>query len=156
MSTIPQTERWFFLDGRLHRALTVNRAANYVKAYDYIDHRVKMYKWDETLHAKEKAYSVVEASAFVNRKPRTLRFYINEEIMVPSGYAQRGERKPMYFFSKQDVLQLREAIDEYSRRKPYGRTPLPTREQVRSMLAVGSVLYIKDGEDFIPVWEARF
>lgn len=156
MEPLKSKDKWFFLNGVLHRALAINRFDNYVKAFDYDDHRVKMYKWDDTIHSKERAFGLKEVAEFINRKPRTMRFYIEKGIATPSGIAQRGQRKPIYYFTKQDVLELRDAVEEYSSNAPYGRIPLPTREQLRSMLSAGSVLYIKDGEDFVPVWEAKF
>lgn len=148
-------DSWFFLNDVLHRALAVNRQKNYVKALDYEDDRVKMYRWDETIQIKEKAYTVIETGEFINRKPRTVRFYINEGLVVPSGKAARGNRKPKYFFTRKDIMQLRDTVEEYSA-QAYGPIPLPSREQLRSMLAVGSILYVKSGDDFVPVWQAKF
>lgn len=155
MSDYPDRENWFFLDGVLHRALAINRVRNYVKAFDYSDERVKMYKWDEVLHSKEKAYSIAQVSEFINRKPRTIRYYIKEGMIEPTGIAKRG-KLPLYFFNKHDIMKMRDMVEEYSKNAPWGQIPLPTREQLRSMLTSGSVLYIKDGDEFVPVWKAKF
>jgi len=155
LTTRRHKSQWFFLDGTLYRSLAINTQDNYVKAYDYTDHRVKMFKWDETLHAKEKAYGLEKAGEMLNRKVRTMRFYIKEGIIQPTGVAQRGNRKPIYFMTKNDILEARDTIEQYSK-KTYGRVPIPTREQLRSMLTAGSILYIKDGDDFVPVWQAKF
>lgn len=155
MKGVSSKDAWFFLDNVLHRALAINRQKNYIKALNYEEDRVKMYRWDETLQLKERAYTLSEVADFINRAPRTIRFYIKEGIALPSGKAARGNRMPKYFFTRQDIMELRDAVDEYSERS-YGKIPIPSREQLRSMLAAGSILYVKDGDDFVPVWQAKF
>lgn len=147
---------WFFLGEDLHRVLAINRIENYVKAYSYTEERVKYYKWDEILQIKEPAYSGVEVGELINRSPRTMRHYIKQGVIEATAIGQRKNGINRYFYNKRDVMRVRDAVEEFAKGGRRGVKPLPTREQLRNMLAVGGVLYLKDGDDFVPVWEAKF
>lgn len=150
------SSNWFFLGEELYRVLAINRIENYVKAYSYAEERVKYYKWDEILQIKEAAYSNAQVGELINRTPRTMRHYIKVGVIKPTATGQRKKGIDRYFYNKRDVMRVRDAVEEYAKGGRRGVKPLPTREQLRNMLAVGGVLYLKDGDDFVPVWEARF
>jgi hypothetical protein len=147
---------WFFLDGSIHRVLGQNRRKNYVKTFDYKEGRVKMYTWEELFHAKEKAYPLTDVGKFVNRTKQTIRNYIHAGLFTPSGRVETPGGRIMWFFSAKDVMELRDFVANHTRSNKWYWKVVPTREQVRSMLEVNSVMYIKDGDDYIPVWESKF
>ena len=147
---------WFFLDGKIHRILADSHKGNYVKAFDYSEGRVKMYEWESLLHEKETAYSLTEASKFVNRKRRTLKSYVTDGLFIPSGVVVTKNGRRFYFYSNKDIMDLRDFIARHTRNNKWYWMPVPTREQVRTMLEVGSVMYIKDGDDYVPVWQSKF
>lgn len=152
----------FFLNGHLHRVLHVNRAKDLVTAYDYVERKKKVYIWSDVKRNKQNAFTITEAAELVDRHRDVVKDYIKDgKIDVPQQeHALHNEAPGRYFFSEDDMMALRDfmATIHIGRPRKDGRTTnnrVPTREEMRAMVQSGRILYIKEKDEFVPVWRAE-
>lgn len=152
----------FFLNDHLHKVIHKNRALNQITAYDFVDCKVKVYPKSEVERMKQNAFSVREASEMLNRSKKLILALVIDGTL---GYAQREHsmktKKPgMYFFSEDGMMSARDYFASVHRGRPRkdGRITsymVPTREEMRAMTESGRILYVKENNEFVPVWRAQ-
>lgn len=148
-------KRWFFLNGDLYRYISANRAQNTLKAYCYTDHRPKMLTLSEAKRYRKPAFDIANASQMLNRAKRTIYYYIEHGFVKPSGKSDppNNPNTGKWWFTDDDILELRDAIFENSMGAK-APIPLPTREEVLAMTRTKKMLYVQEGDQFVPVWRA--
>lgn len=150
-----ENKDWFFLDGHLYRYMTSNRRENTLKAFDYTEQRVKVLTLSEAKRNRQAAFDTAQVSKMLNRSQRTLYYYMSEGLFVPSGRSYRPGKyyNTKWWYSEDDVLELRDVIFEHSRT---AKAPmkLPTREEVRAMVRTKKMIYVQEGDDYVPIWRA--
>lgn len=152
--------RFFFLNGHLHKVLRVNRSQDLVTAYDFIEHRAKVYPWSDVKRKMQHAFTISEAAKLVDRhRDRIVRYIRNGEIKEPQREYNLDTKEPYrYFFSEDDMLELHEymASLHIGRPRKDGRVTnnrTPSRDHMRAIIKKQEILYVKDGDEFIPVWK---
>lgn len=152
--------RFFFLNDHLHKVLHVSRAQDLVTAYDFMEHRAKVYPWADVKRKMQNAYTISQAAKLVGRhRDRIVRYIRSGDIKEPQREYNLDTKEPYrYFFSEDDMMELHEfmASLHIGRPRKDGRITnnmLPTREQFKSLIKTNNVLYIKDGDEFVPVWK---
>ena len=158
---MPPRIKRFFLDDHLHRVIHQNKARNVLTAYDFVDHKIKVYPYSEVEAQKENAFSLKEVGRMLNRNRVSLmRYFERLGWDVQHEYSLDTGIKGAFFLSETQVMKLRDFMSTVHRGRPRkdGRTTcskVPTREEVRSMVQSGRVLYVKENDEFVPVWKAR-
>lgn len=150
-----ENKQWFFLDGDLHRYISSHRAKNQMKAFNYREQKVKVLTLSEAKKYRQNAFSISQVASILNRSRRTIYWYIETGKFLPSGKAHRPTKtsNTKWWYSEDDVIELRDVIYEQSLRAPVQRK-LPSRDEVRTMVKTKKMLYVQQGEQFVPVWEA--
>jgi len=152
----------FFLNGHLHRVLHSARAKNEITAFDFIEGKIKVYPYSEVQRKKQNAIKVNQLASMLNRHRKTIHRHIQEgNIPRPQQeYAIHSGKPGTFFFSEDDAMEVREffATLHYGRPREDGKnTPyrVPTREELRSMVDSGKILYVKENDEFVPIWRAQ-
>lgn len=152
----------FFINGELHKVLRINRGEDLVHSWSYPQEKRVIYVWSETQKKMQRAFSISEVSAMLDRHPVVIRKYIldGEIQQIQKTYSLDGRKKPgKYFFSEDDVR----SFHEYLCTKNLGRPrkdgilvqyPLPSRSELEAMLRQDTIVYVKDkAGEFMPVWK---
>lgn len=157
-----KNQRQFFLNGNLHKILHVSRARDLLTAYDFAEHKTKVYPWSDVQRRRQNAFTLTQAAELIDRHRDRLKEYIEKgHIPEPQReYTISTGRPGRYFFSEDDMMDLRDfmATIHIGRPRKDGKVTnnrVPTREELRAMMQSGRVLYVKENEEFVPVWKAR-
>jgi hypothetical protein len=152
----------FFLNEHLHRVIHTARPKNELTAFDFIDGKIKVYPYSEVQKRKQNAISVNRLAEMLNRHGKTIHRHITlGNIPRPQQeYAIETKRPGAFFFSEDDAMLVRDffATVHYGKPRKDGRsTPfrIPTRDELRSMIDSGKILYVKQNDEFIPIWRAQ-
>ncbi len=152
--------RYFYLDGELHKVLTVNRGRDFVITWNYPQAKRKMYVWSDVQKRKQRAMTITEVAQLVNRHRMTIDEYIREGwIKSPQRtYNIETRRLGKHMFSEDDVMDLHDFMSE--RILHHGRRMhndnLPSKAELRALVREGRVLYARDEYgDEVPMWKER-
>lgn len=157
--------KFFFLNGALHRKLHINRGKDQITAWNYDEAKRMVYSYSDVLKRKEPAFTTAEVSEMLMRSKIRIRMaiydgHIDEPTKAYSLSTGPTGRTSKFMWSMEQVLELHEHFSEMHRGRPRkdGRmTPkaLPTRRELLAMMRNETVMYIKDGDEFKPVWAAK-
>ena len=146
---------YFFLDGKIHKALRASRAKDEVVAWCYPDKRRVLYSYSIVKKNMKKAYSIKEAGKLLNRHKVTVENYILDgkikkpNKIYPISNPESGWSK--YMLSEDDILDVHQFIldDGYT-------ADFPSRSELLALLKHDIILYTKTSEGkFVPVWKAE-
>lgn len=155
---------YFFLDGIPHKKLQVNRGADMLVAWNYIEHKRSAYVWSVAKRNIQRAFLGPEIQKMLGRHRNSLYLYIKEgNVRAPfKTYSLDGTERPgIYLWTEKEVLDLHEFIVNrgYGRKSKYGLPrikSLPSRTELLAMMRDDVVLYTKtkDGK-YTPVWQEK-
>lgn len=152
----------FFLNDHLHRVIHTNRSNNEITAFDFIEDKIKVYPLSEVQKKKQSAISVNKLAGFLNRHRKTIHRHIQEGTIPrpQQEYSIENKKPGAFFFSENDCMDIRDffATIHIGRPRSDGRnTPrdIPTREELRAMIDSGRILYVKEKDEFVPIWRAQ-
>lgn len=159
----PRLATHFYLNKQLHKTLHINRGSDVVTTWRYEDGRVVKYNYSDTLKYARPAFSMKRAGQLLNRKKQTLELAIlNGDIPRPQFSYTIDENRNMiqYFFSEDDII----AAHQYFVTVHFGRPrndglvtpyPIPTLRELRAMMNDEEILYVQQGDSFVPTWKAK-
>lgn len=153
---------YFYLNGKLHKKLHINRGADVITAWCYPDKRRVAYTYSDTLRRMGKAFTTVEAGKMLNRSRVTLeRAIINGDINAPQHTYGLNEHmnKFKYMWSEDDIMAAHAFLSTVHNGRPRADglvTPrnLPTARELRALIRHNQVMYVKQGDKFVPTWDA--
>jgi len=164
---------YFYLDGQLephgptipllHKKLHINRGQDQITAWCYPLHKRVTYTYSDVLHSKGPAFTTVEVGQMINRSRVSIeRALINGDIEAPQMTYGLNERKNKfkYMWSEKDVLAIHAFYSTVHRGRPRKDgliTPghMPTVRELRAMMRDEEILYVKQGDSFLPTWRAE-
>lgn len=160
----PKTQplRYFFYRGDLHKKIHIHRPNDTITAWNYPKGKLEQYVYSDVRRNGERAWSTRQVEEFVNRSQRTIKSLIaNGDIRKPqSTYGLDENRNEYaYYWSEKDIMDLHAHLSNVHIGRPRkdGRvTPkdMPTASELRAMIRQGTVLYVKQGDKFVPTWRA--
>mgnify|MGYP006290422275 FL=1 len=146
---------YFFINNKIHKVLKRSRAKDELIAWCYPDKKRVLYSYALVEKGMENAYSIQQASKFLNRHKVTIENYILDgkikqpQIVYPIGNPESTWNK--YMLSESDILDIHQFILDAG----YLRD-LPSKAELIALLKHNMILYTKDSEGkFIPVWKAE-
>ncbi|QJD50819.1 helix-turn-helix DNA-binding protein [Streptomyces phage Bmoc] len=155
-------DKYFFLDDVPHKKLQINRGADTLLAWNYIERKRVQYVWSIVKRNMTRAFYGSEVQKMLGRHRNSLYLYTKEEqIRKPfRTYTLDGEFRPgIYLWSEKNILELHELLVQrgYGAKRKDGlptATRLPSRTELLAMMRNDVVLYTKtrDG-NFTPVWQ---
>jgi hypothetical protein len=146
--------KFFFHDGDLYKTLLINRPADVLYAWSFVDRKRVTFVYSHVKRTRGKAYHTGQVAEMLNRSPDRLEQMIkNDSIPEPArAYTLDGLYKPtVHLWSDADILNAHEYLLSVHRGRarkdgivrPYA---MPTRSELRAMLTHDVVYYVKDGE----------
>jgi len=154
--------KYFYLDGALHKVLSINHPQDICVAWNYAEERRVGYVWSDLRRRYERAFTTAEVSKMIDRHRVNIeRYILRGDIRQPQKtYSLDGNKSPgKYFFSETDVLDLHDYLMTVHIGRPRrdglvvpGR--LPTKTELRAMMRHDIQMYTKtESGDFVPVWK---
>lgn len=147
----------------LHKKLVINNPADTITTWCYPTGKRVAYAYSDVKLRMRPAFTTKEVARLLNRNKITL------ERAMDAGMVERPQftytidehrRKYKYMWSEEDVL----AMHEYFLTVHYGRPrhdgiirpkPMPSARELRALMNNDELLYIKEGEEYRPVWRAK-
>ena len=155
--------KFFYLNGKLHKILRIERARDLVECYVYSEKKRVLYAWTAVRKNRRPSFRRAQVAKMLNRHPVVISRYIEQGVIpAPELSHELTTGKPGdYYWSEEDVLALHSYLLELHRGRPRkdGRITtwhIPSRAELIAMMRTEQVLYVKnkDGE-FVPVWRAE-
>jgi len=154
----------FFLNGKLHKKLRINRGADTIETWCYPDERRVAYTYSDVKKNYKPAFSTREVAEMLGKSEETLENAIRRGgIEEPAVMYTLSENKHKFArrWSEEDIMALHAYMLSVHRGRPRrdGRiTPqkLPTARELRAMIRQEQIFYVKmeDGS-FRPTWRAE-
>lgn len=154
--------RYFYLNGDLHKVLSINRAQDLVVAWNYKEQKRVGYIWSDARKRLEKAFTMMQVSKMINRHRVNIeRYILNGHIRAPQRtYTLDDKRTPgKYLFSESDVYDLHDYLltVHIGRPRKDGKTTpgrMPSKAELKAMMRHDTVMYVKQSDGtFTPVWK---
>ena len=154
---------YFYLNGKLHRKLHINRGADTLTAWCYPDHCRVAYTYSDVLRRHNKAFTTMEVCKMLMRgRTKVEMAIVDGMIERPQHTYSLNENKRMYkyMWSEADVMAAHAYFSTVHRGRPRHDglvTPqkLPTARELRAMMRNDEILYIKQGDKLVPTWQAE-
>lgn len=159
----PVLPTYFFLNDQVHRRLHVNRGRDLLIAWNYPEGKRVKAAYSTTINRHKKAFTTPTVCKMVNRGRTTI------ELAMKHGMIERPQHTYgldenrnfyQYMWREEDILDLLEYLASVHRGRPRkdGEITvhdLPTPREVRAMINDEQVLYVKQGDTYVPTWRAK-
>ncbi len=153
--------RYFYLNGKIHKVLRRSRAEDLLIAWDYQLGKRVAYNLTDVNKNKQHAYSMKEVEQIIGKHHDTINMHLRRgDLKYPQRiYSINGNKTPgKYFWSEDDIRSMHNFFKTVHRgrpRKDGAITPgdMPSRAEVEAKMKQENILYVKNGEDFVPVWK---
>ena len=147
--------RYFFLNEKIHKTLSLSRAKDQLIAWSYVDKKRMLYPYSEVDKNMGSAYSIVQVASMLNKHRVTIQDYILEgKIRSPQKIYPIGSNSEdswyKYMFSDKDILDLHQYILEAGHSKN-----VQSKAELLALLKHSFILYTKTVDGFVPVWKAE-
>ncbi len=154
--------KFFYLDGQLHKVLSVIRGMDLVKCWHYADGKRVGYVWSDVRKRMGPAFTTFQVAEMIGRHHVNIRKYlVSGSIRRPQrAYSLDGRKLPgKHYWSEKDVYELHDFLLTVHRGRPRkdGQiTPgnMPSKAELRAMMRHDTVMYVKQEDGtFVPVWK---
>jgi hypothetical protein len=156
--------RYFFIDGKLHKLITINRGRDEALAWNYVDRKKVIYSWSGIKRKGQPGYTLKQASQILNRTPTRLRAYWTELDLIKKPqmtYSITTGNPGIIILSEDDIREFHQIISNmhYGRPRLDGVVTLwnvADEREINAFVKHDIVLYAKnkDGE-VVPVYAAE-
>lgn len=154
---------YFFLNGLLHKKLHINRGADIITAWCYPEHRRVAYTYSDTLRRMGKAFTLAESAKMLNSgRLRLERAILRGDVSEPqSTYGlNENKKKYKYMLSEENIMELHAYFStvHVGRPRKDGKittSNLPTARELRALIRHNQIMYVKQGDKFVPTWDAE-
>lgn len=154
--------RYFFLNGKLHKSLHINRSSDTITAWCYPDHCRVAYTYSDVLRRKETAFTTIQVAKMLNRSRLTVeRAILRGDIEEPqSTYGlTEVQKKFQYLWCEKDIIDAHAYFQTVHRGRPRKDglvTPvrMPSPRELRALIRQEEIMYVKRGDEFVPTFAA--
>jgi hypothetical protein len=155
--------KYFFLNDQIHLSLHINRGKDTISAWNYPEHARKVYSYSWVLRTMKPAYPTSKVAELLNRSVRSIQLYMEAgAIRTPQHtYALHEPQKiAKYMWREEDIMELHEYLAgiHVGRPRNDGETTnnsIPTPRELRALLNEEAILYVKQGDKYVPSWKAK-
>jgi hypothetical protein len=161
LPVIPGSKKVWFLNGDLVRVHHLNRSNGIMSVYNIIKDRIESCLISDFKKNRERAYTVGETAALVNRHKKYMPSLVKRGILPePTGSQKGGARgwQVRSYYSESQVRELRDILASYHHGRPRNdglitNDVTPTKQELTRRMGDGILTYTRteDGR-FIPVW----
>jgi hypothetical protein len=152
----------FFWEGKLHKAVRINRPANLVEAYRFEDGKMVTLLYTDYIFNSSKAYRMNEVATLLGISTESLKKYIQRDAIpnIQIGYPVGDpEGKSYRWYSEENVLGMHDVLINTHRGRPRKdgkitpRQDLPTKAELRARLDGTKRLYLETEDGLVPLFE---
>lgn len=156
--------KYFFVNGKLHKKLLINRGADTIVAWNYPDAKRVTYTYSDVLRRMQTAFTTTQVGAMMHRHPRHIKRYVRDGSIDTPQYTYRIDDPTreifQYMWREENILDLHAYMTTLHRGAPRkdgltANTDLPNVRELRAIIHDEAVLYVKQGDQFVPTWRAR-
>lgn len=158
---------YFFVDGKLHKVLAINKGADLLWAYSFADCERRMYSLSTVKRTMQRAYKLSEVAKMLGMHP------ISIKRAIERGDIERPQRswnivddtykdiRYAYQMSEDEVYKTHDFFSTYHMGRPRKdgwatRKGLITRKDLRALMNNGTIMYMEtDDGTMIPVWKEQ-
>lgn len=149
------TPIWFYIDGRLHKRISVDRSNDVLKCWDFTEQRPVVYALSSAKLRMRPCFNTNQVGALINRNPHRIRHLLADgELKEPMKACYPGRpivQSTRWRWSEDDVMAAR----DYFAGKRHTDN-IPTRRELRALMNQEDILYIQQGDgSFAPTWRAK-
>lgn len=155
---------YFYLNGLLHKKLRINRANDEIITWCYPLAKRVTYTYSQVIKNKEPAFTTSQVCDMIGRKRNVLEVALARgEIQMPQyTYAidNPDRRKYRHMWSESDIMSLHDVLSTRHRGRPRNDgliipQAMPSKRELRAMIRQQEIFYVKDGDEFKPIWRAQ-
>lgn len=155
--------RYFFLNGKLHKKLHIDRGKDVITAWSYPEEKRVGYTYSDVIRRHEKAWTTKEVAAMIGRGRITIeKAVVLGNVERPQHtYGLESKKIFQYMWSEQDIMNLHDYLSTVHRGRPrkdglVSPQAMPTKRELRAMVRQNQILYVKDADgEFRPTWQAE-
>jgi len=154
-----KARRRIFINNELHHIIYINKPANTCLTWNFAQNKEITYIYRDMKKFSQRAFTIGEAAKAVNRHPDRIRVAI-EQGRLPK--PQKAGEKGNYYFSADDIENIRQVFVETHRGRPRKdgiiktQKGTPTKEELEAILGSRQMLYVKnDKGEFVPIWQSQ-
>jgi hypothetical protein len=162
-----KVNRKFLLDGKIYNCMSIDKHRELAIIWDYETSTRHLITLKTYYNKGEKIWLVTEVAKIFNRSSKNLLNWLKYDLDFPLKVLKYGESKNIHgpirrhYLHKQDIIDIYEILIRRGRGSktkndftdPYN---LPTREQLLAILNDNDIYYVREGEDFIPVFRPEW
>lgn len=159
-------KKYFYVDGKLYRAIVTNRPANLMRAWSYEDNRMVDFVLTDVQRHMQQAYNTAEVAKLLNRTKKSIFSSLRDGVINPPykiGVQESDTKKTefgLYKWSEDDVIALHAYYLTVSAGRPRKDgivnppARLPTRMELVAMMKQNRIIYMQDvNGNFVPVFD---
>lgn len=155
--------RYFFLEDELHKKLSINLGKDTISAWNYPRGQRYVYNYSTVLRRHEPAFTTKQVCEFVNRTQRTIDQCIRDGMIRMPQYTyglDENRKKYKYMWREKDIMELHAYLASLHIGRPrkdgeITNNSLPTPRELRALINDEAILYVKQGDTFVPSWKAK-
>lgn len=139
----------FYLDGKLHKKLSVNIADDNVFAWSYQEEKRKQYSRSHVRQVFKKAYTVSSAANLINTSAATIKEIIRKGMLsvVPENSYDINTYAPLKsYICEDDMLELRQVVWDQLKKNRFGE---PYKDTMVSADELTHRMKLNDQREFI-------
>lgn len=155
----PRLPNYFFFNDRLYKRLRVKRERDLVLVWSYSQDRRVGLTYSYVLNNQKPAFTTREVAEMIGRSYRTVVGAVQLGALEPPAiYAYPSRKVHTYRWRDTDILKLHDwFLTQY--KGGHGSTTvqrgLPSRRELIAMINQEEILYVKEGDEFVPTWRAK-
>lgn len=153
---------FFALDNRVHKKIFINRAKDVIHAWDFEREVIATYSYTMWLKKRQPIFRTGEVAWMLSRSRHAVKKAVWEgAIPAPVKGNYPIETQAQYLWKESDIMNL---LDYFGSRH-FGRPRrdglvrplkgLPSPREVKAMIHDDSIMYVKQGDKFVPTWRAK-
>lgn len=157
-----QVPRMFFLDGDLHKKLSVIVSENILVAWNYPREERSHYNYQQARKRFQAAFDIKEAAELLEQPLLKLKTLVKNNILSRGSgvsYTIANRRPSTVYWSEDDLLNMRSEMFAIAKKNKYGEPyagfTLISEAELTHKIRGGESYYVKNKNgDFVKVWRA--
>lgn len=159
----PLLPTYFFLNDQIHRRLHISRGKDLLLAWNYPEGKRVRANYSTVINRHKKAFTTKQVCEMVNRGRLTIENAIIDGMIERPQHTyglDEHRRIYQYMWREKDIMDLLEYLSSIHQGRPrkdgeITNNGLPTPRELRAMINDDHVLYVKQGETYVPTWRAK-
>jgi len=151
---------YFYVNGKLHKMISVVRARDEATAFCYSEKKIRVYQWSFIQKNAQRAFSMGQVAEMVNRTKRLLQYYLQRGLIErpEKTYALSTGRPVKMMFSEDDVYKIRDIIASMHTGRPRKDGVIKpknviSKQELYAKMKYDQTLYMKNAKgEFVPLY----